>query len=182
MLSKSLIQFSVNGWGCVPSLLFDLRPNYDRGNEDNVNLLQKVLYTHCSTQGPQACSRPPPTHASAGDCWTLTGKSGSVSCGVTAPFSWVLVHIKFCALQESVFPQSWVSSGSSMVGLLATPFKKTYTIPRSVAPRAPAPVAGHCLPVPSQEILKQSSGSVSAGSLGPDVHKVCLSPLSVSGG
>ena len=56
MLSKSLIQFSVNGWGCVPSLLFDLRPNYDRGNEDNVNLLQKVLYIHCSTQCPQPCS------------------------------------------------------------------------------------------------------------------------------
>ena len=28
MLSKSLIQFSVDGWGYVPSLLFDLRPNY----------------------------------------------------------------------------------------------------------------------------------------------------------
>ena len=26
MLSKSLIQFSVDGWGCAPSLLFDLRP------------------------------------------------------------------------------------------------------------------------------------------------------------
>ena len=22
-----MLQFSVNGWGCVPSLLFDLRPN-----------------------------------------------------------------------------------------------------------------------------------------------------------
>ena len=28
MLSKSLIQFSLEGWGCVSSLLFDLRPNY----------------------------------------------------------------------------------------------------------------------------------------------------------
>ena len=28
MLSKSLIQVSVDGWGFVPSLLFDLRPNY----------------------------------------------------------------------------------------------------------------------------------------------------------
>ena len=26
--------------------------------------------------------------------WTLTGKSGSVSCGVTAPFSWLLVHTR----------------------------------------------------------------------------------------
>ena len=42
MLSKSLIQFSVDGWGCVPSLLFDLRPNYGGGNEDNGGLLQKV--------------------------------------------------------------------------------------------------------------------------------------------
>ena len=32
MLSKSLIQFSVDGWGCVPSLLFGLRPDYGRGN------------------------------------------------------------------------------------------------------------------------------------------------------
>ena len=35
LLSKSLILFSVNGWSCVPSLLFDLRPNYGGGNEDN---------------------------------------------------------------------------------------------------------------------------------------------------
>ena len=27
MLSKSLIQFSVDGWGYVPSLLLDLKPN-----------------------------------------------------------------------------------------------------------------------------------------------------------
>ena len=39
MLSKSLIQFSVDGQGCVPSLLFDLRPNYGGGNEDNGDLL-----------------------------------------------------------------------------------------------------------------------------------------------
>ena len=42
MLSKSLIQFSVDGRGCVPLLLFDLRPNYDGGHEDNGDLLQKV--------------------------------------------------------------------------------------------------------------------------------------------
>ena len=41
MLSKSLIQFSVEDWGCVPSLLFDLRTNYGGGNEENGNLLQR---------------------------------------------------------------------------------------------------------------------------------------------
>ena len=42
MLSKSLIQFSIDGRGCVPSLLSDLRPNYGGDNEDNGDLLQKA--------------------------------------------------------------------------------------------------------------------------------------------
>ena len=36
------------------------------------------------------------THASAGDPPVLAGSFVSVSCGVTAPFLWVLVHTKFC--------------------------------------------------------------------------------------
>ena len=44
MLSKSSIQFSIDGWGCVPSLLFDLRPNYGKGNEDN-----RLPWWHLST-------------------------------------------------------------------------------------------------------------------------------------
>jgi len=103
MFSKSLIQFSVDGRGCVPSLLFDLRPNYGGGNEDNGDLLQKVPCTHCCTQCPQPCSRRPLTHSSAGDSWTLLGKSGSVSCGVTAPFSWILVHTSFCLCPRVCF-------------------------------------------------------------------------------
>ena len=35
MLSKSLIQFYVEGWGCVHSLLFELRPNYGGSNGGN---------------------------------------------------------------------------------------------------------------------------------------------------
>ena len=58
MLNKSLIQFSVDGHGCFPSLLFDLRPNYGGGNEAKGDLLQKVLCTHCCTQWPWPCSRP----------------------------------------------------------------------------------------------------------------------------
>ena len=41
MVSKCLIQFSVGGRGCVPSLLFDLRPNYGGGNADNGDPLLK---------------------------------------------------------------------------------------------------------------------------------------------
>ena len=48
MLGKSLIQFSFDGWGGVPSL-FDLRPNYGGYNEDNGELLQKIPHPHCYT-------------------------------------------------------------------------------------------------------------------------------------
>ena len=110
MLSKSLIQFSVDGRGCVPSLLFGQRPKYGGSNEDSGGLLQKVLCVHCHTQCLRPCSRPPQTHASTGDSGTLMGKSGSVFCGVTPLFSWVLVCTRFClacVCQESVSPGLW---------------------------------------------------------------------------
>ena len=81
-----------------------LGPNYGGDNADNGDLLQKVPCMHCHTQCPQPCSRPPPTHASAGDSWTLTGKPGSVSCGITAPFSWVLVHKVLLCPPRDYFP------------------------------------------------------------------------------
>ena len=106
MLRKSLIQFLVDGWGYVASLLFGLRPNYSRGNGRNGNLLQKDLCQHCCIQCPWPHGSPLSTHASTGDSWTLTSKSGSVSCGVTAPFSWVLVHTRFCLYPPRVcFPR-----------------------------------------------------------------------------
>ena len=52
---------------------------------------------------PDPASRPPPTHASAGDSWTFTGMSGSVSSGVTAPFYWVLMCTRFCSCPPRVY-------------------------------------------------------------------------------
>ena len=125
MFSKSLIQFSVDGCICVPSLLFT---NYGGGNEDDGDLLQKVPCMHCCTQCPQPCSRPPLTHTSSGDSWTLMASLGQSLVGVTAPFSWVLVHTSsVCALQESV-SQSCISSGGSKVGLMVTSSKRGLTL------------------------------------------------------
>ena len=45
---------------------------------------------------------------------------------------------------KSLFPQSYVSSGSSIVGLMATTSKRVYAIS---TPRAPVSVADHCQPV-----------------------------------
>ena len=50
MFSKPLIQFSVDGLGCVPSLLFSLRPNYGRGNGN----LSKGLTVVFSAPDPTA--------------------------------------------------------------------------------------------------------------------------------
>ena len=73
----------------------------------------------CCTQCPgPAAGRRRPTPAP--DSWTLTGKSGSVSCGVTAPFSWVLVHKALLCPPRVYFPVC-VSSGGSMVGLMGVP-------------------------------------------------------------
>ena len=148
MLSKSLIQFSVDGRGCDPSLLFDLRPNYGGSNEDNVDLLQKIPFMHCCTQCPQPCSRLLPTHASVRDFWTLSCKSGSVSCGVTAPFSWVLVHTSFCLCPPRV----------------------------CFCTQSPCPCSSPLVTHTSAGDTQHSSGSVSVGTLGPGAHKVLLVP------
>ena len=127
MLSKSLIQFSVDGWGCVLSLLFDLRPNYGGGNEDDWVLLLKSC---ACTAVLRPCGRPPLTQASTRDLWTLTGKSRSVSCGVTAPFSWVLVHTRFYFCPSSFF------CPSSVQVLVALWWDKWWPPPRGLMPQA----------------------------------------------
>ena len=96
------------------------------------------------------------------------------------PGSWC-TQVSVFAHQEFV-SQSCLSSDGSMVLLMATSSKRAYAIPRSAAPRASAPAAVHCWPVPPQETLKHSSVSGFVGSLGPGASKVCLSPLSISRG
>ena len=45
---------------------------------------------------------------------------------------------------KNLFSQSCVSSGGSMVGLMATSSKRAYATPRSTASRDSAPAAVHC--------------------------------------
>ena len=83
--------------------------------------------------------RPLLTHTSTGDTQTLKGRSGSVSVGSPS------VHKVLFVPSKSLFPQSCVSSGGSVVGLMVTSsYKRAYAIPRSTAPRAHAPAADHC--------------------------------------
>ena len=51
---------------------------------------------------PPSRSKPLLIHTSIGNPPTLAGRFGSVSCGVTAPFPWVLVHARFCLCLPTV--------------------------------------------------------------------------------
>ena len=78
MVSKSFIQFSVEGQGCVPSLLFDLRPNYSGGNEDNGDLLQKVPCMHAALSAPSPAAghhQPTPLLETPGHSQASLGQS-----------------------------------------------------------------------------------------------------------
>ena len=69
------------------------------------------------------------THASARDSQTHMGKSGSVSCGVTAPFSLVLVLTRFCLRPPRVCfpsPVEVLLSSSSKSGSLGYPVHLPY--------------------------------------------------------
>ena len=129
---------------------------------------------YCYTQSPQPCNRPSPTHASAGDSWTLPGKSGSVSCGVTAPFPWVLVHTVLFLPSKRLYLQSCVSSGGSMVGLMATSSKRAYGIPRSTAP-------SHTQVCCTQSSCPCNSSLLTHKSTGDAQMQFCLSLCGVSG-
>ena len=62
----------------------------------------------CCIQCSWCQSKPLSTHTPTGDSWTLTGKYGSVSCGDTPPFSWVLVPTRFClCLPRVCYPVLW---------------------------------------------------------------------------
>ena len=75
------------------------------------------------------------------------GHSGQVWVGLLSGHCSFLLgpglHKVLFVPSRSLFPQSGVSSGGSIVGLMATSSKRAY-IPRSAAPRAPTPAAGHC--------------------------------------
>ena len=132
------------------------------------------------------------SNPAAGYCWPMPPlETHGHLCASLVSLLWG--HCSFllgpCALKvlfvpfHSLFPQSCVSSGGSMVGLMATSSKRAYAVAGSTALRAPdlqqSTARTSVLP---QEMLRHSSVLVSVGSVGPGAHKVCLSPLRISGG
>ena len=84
MLSKFLIQFSVDGWSCIPSLLFDLRP---------------------TLSAPDPKAGLPDLPETLGDSQASLGQS-PVRSLFLSPGSWCAQGF-VCALPESVSPVLW---------------------------------------------------------------------------
>ena len=139
MLSKSLIQISVDRWSCVPSLLFTwgqtmvevmkiMATSFKRSHACTATL---------STLHPAAGHRrPTPPLETPGHTQESLGQS-LVGPLLLSPGSWC-TQSSVCAVQESI-SQSCVSSGGSMVWLMVTSSKSAYAIPKSATPRAPVP-------------------------------------------
>ena len=130
---------------CVPSLLFDLRANY--GGEVMKIMVTSFKRSHACTA---ALSAPTLQQATTNPrlCWRFLDTAGQV---------WVSLLWGHCSFllgpgvykflfmhSKTLFPQPCVSSGSSVVGLMVTSSKRAYAIPKSAAPRAPAPATVHC--------------------------------------
>ena len=108
MLSESLIQFSIAGWGCVSSLLFDLRPSCGRGSKIVGTSFQRSCARTAvfSAPDPAAGHCPPlslletPGHSQASLGQSL---AGSLLLSPGSCFAKGFVSV----LQESVFPILW---------------------------------------------------------------------------
>ena len=143
MLSKSLIQFSVDGWSCVPSLLFTWGQTIMEVMKIMVTAFKRSHICTATLSAPNPAAghhQPMPLFEISGHSQASLGQSlvGSL---LLSPGS-LCAQGSVCALQESI-SQSCVNSGSSTVELMATS-KRPYAIPKSAAPRAPVPAAVHC--------------------------------------
>ena len=125
MLSKSLIQFPIDGWNCVPSLLFTWGQTMMEVMKLMVTSFKRSHACTATLSAPNPAAghhRPMPPLETLGHSQASQGHSlvGSL---LLSPGSWCT---RFClCLQESV-SQSCVSSGSSMVWLTVTSSKRAY--------------------------------------------------------
>ena len=184
MLSKSLIQFSVDGWGCVASLLFTWGQTMVEIMKIMVTSFKRS-HAHTATlsaPNPATCHhQPTPLPETPGHSWASLGQSlvGSL---LLSPGSWC-TQGPVCALPESI-SQSCVSSGSSYGGVNGNLLQEGLCHTQVCCSQSPCPHGRPLLTHASTgntQILKGRSGSVSVG-LWVLVHaRFSLNPLSVSG-
>ena len=143
MFSKSLMQFSVDGWSCVTSPLFTWGQTMVEVMKIMATSFKGPMHAMLHSMPPTHIGhhRPIPPRETPGHLQASLGQS-LVGLLFLSTESW-RTRGSTCALQETI-SQSCVSSGGSKVGLMATSSEKAYAISRSAAPRAVSPAAVHC--------------------------------------
>ena len=100
------------------------------------------------------CGDSLPTHASTGGPPTVAGSFGSVSCRVTVPLLWGLVHAKFCVcpprLEFLLVPVFWKSY--NQIPLALPDIFPKLQVPR-LDPQAGKPDVGFRMFTTMQELL-----------------------------
>ena len=131
----------------VCALQESVSQSYVRSGSSMVWLMatsSKRAYAIPKSSAPRAPGSSLLTHTSPGDSCTLIGKSRSVSCGVTALFSWVLVHTRFClCLPRICFPvlcKVWQLYDGVNGNLLQEGLYHT----QACCTQSPCPAAVHC--------------------------------------
>ena len=123
-----------------------------------------------SLSAPRPCSRPPLTHASTRDSWTLIGKSGSVSgdhCSFLLGPSGHKVLFAPSKSVSSVLCKLWWRYGGVNGDLLQEGLSHTQVC----STQSPFPAAGYCWPVP----LRRHSNTALSQSLWGLCILVCTS-------
>ena len=158
MLSKSSIQFSVDGWGCISSLLFNLRPNYGSG------LATKSCPT-LSTPWTVAFQVPLSMGFSRQEYWS----------GLPFPSPGDLLDLGFLHCRQILYQLSYVE----VMKITVTSFKRSRACTAALG--ASDPAAGHCQPMPLPDTPRHSQASQGQSLwvhcsflLGPGAHKVFL--------
>ena len=142
-LSKSLIQFSIDGWGCVPSLLFTWGQTMVEVMKIMVTSFERSHACTATLSAPNPAAghhHPTPPLETPGHSQASLGLSLVGSCSF---FLGPGAHKFLFMPSKGLFP-SLCKFWRLYVGLIATSSKSAYVIPKSAAPRAPAPVAVHC--------------------------------------
>ena len=142
MLSKSLIQFSVDGWSCIPSLLFTWGQTMVEVMKIMVSSLKRSHACTATVHVPNPVAgnhQPMPLPETPKFPQASLGQS-PVGSLFLSPGSWCTRFC--CALRESVSPvlcKFW----RLYVVLNADLLQEGLSHTRSAGPRAPVPVAGH---------------------------------------
>ena len=157
--------------------------NCGGGNEDNGDLLRKAHACTATLSSPIPAAghhQPIPSPETPGHSRASLGQSlvGSL---LLSPGSW---HSEDSVTPKHLVPQSCVSFGGSMVGLMAVSSRRARGTLWSAMPRAAAPRQSTADPAlhrrHSDEFCLGLCGS-SQSLPGSCLHTVCLSPLSVCG-